>query len=169
MNSDDKLIIKIGKGNEAAFNELFHKYGDIILGYCCKYLKSEQAEEVSQEVWMRVIKAAPEYQPQGKALNWIFTIARNLCFNQEVFYTIPIEEVQIESPISLEDLLMKESEIEIILDKVQSLSTNQKVCILMFYVEEKTIEEISKFLKISLGSVKVNLFRARSSLKQELL
>ena len=170
MNQDDKLMKKIASGDEKAFNELFHKYGGIILGYCGKYLNKTEAEEVSQEVWMKVIKASQSYQPEGKCLNWLYTIARNLCFskydnrhdlplNETIFMTDTSDNADVE--------IEKEEELKGLLEKVDKLSLSQKTCVMMFYIEEKSIEEIAQYLKLTVSAVKVQLFRARNALRKE--
>lgn len=166
---DDELILKIAKGNEAAFNQLFNKYAALILGYCMKYLDKEKAEEISQEVWMRVIRFAPSYQPQGKTLNWLYTISRNLCYSTlESKHLSLDEDLVVSKEVSVEEVLVNQEEIILLMKKVKTLPKAQKVCIMMFYIEEKSIEEIANYLSISLSLVKVNLFRAREKLKEVL-
>ncbi len=169
MTEEDELILKIAKGSEAAFTKLFDKYGALILGYCMKYLEKEKAEEVSQEVWMRVIRFSSNYQSQGKALNWLYTIARNLCYSSLESVDLPLKDDLLSTPESSieEDLVLKD-DLKNIMKKVSTLPKVQKTCIMMFYIEEKSIEEIANYLSISLSLVKVNLFRAREKLKEVL-
>lgn len=169
MNTDDKLLKKIASGDEKAFNELFMKYGGLILGYCKKYLNQEQAEEVAQDVWMRVIRASKTYEPQGKALNWIYTIARNQCLGSLPKKDLELNEEIVGSEETLEKDLMATGEVREVFNKIEELPVTQKTCVMMFYVEEKTVEEISQTLRITQNLVKVSLFRARQKLKGEVI
>jgi len=169
MTTDDELIKKIASGDQKAFEKLFNSYGGKVLGYCMKYVKKEQAEEISQEVWMRVIRSAASYDPQGKCLNWLFTIARNLCFNalskeqktQDDFSNIA------DPKESVEETEINKEVMDQVFAKVDTLPLNQKTAVMMFYIEDKSIEEISNFLKMTINGVKTLLFRARNTLKAE--
>lgn len=172
QDSDDILILKISKGDNKSFEKLFSKYGPLVLGYCHKFLPGSEAEEISQEVWMRVIRFSPSYKPEGKALNWIYTIARNLCYNafkgqREVLSNDLLDMTPLQDSEDQEGSLIKSEQIKTIMDEMDQLPLNQRTALMMFYIEERSIEEISKYLNVTISNAKVLIHRGRKSLRKE--
>src|SRR5579872_730846 len=80
--TDDELMKKIAKGDERAFKALFDRHSGKIFGYARRLMGDpDKAEDVSQEVWMKIVKVAPSYKPTSHFIAWVFTIVRNTSFN----------------------------------------------------------------------------------------
>jgi RNA polymerase sigma-70 factor, ECF subfamily len=80
--SDDELMAKIAAGSDSAFRDLFDRHGSRVLGYCCRFLATqERGEDVTQEVWIKVIRSAPSYRAEGKFASWILSIAHTTCLD----------------------------------------------------------------------------------------
>jgi RNA polymerase sigma factor (sigma-70 family) len=78
--ADEKLLERAGRGDKEAFQELYRNTYRRVYGYVLSIVKDPgDAEEVLQETFVRVWTSCPNYQPQGKPLAWIFTIAKNEC------------------------------------------------------------------------------------------
>lgn len=76
---DESLFEEIANGNKEAFTTLYHLTDKVIYAYILSILKNvEDANDVMQETYLKILSAAHLYQPQGKPLAWMFTIARNL-------------------------------------------------------------------------------------------
>lgn len=173
--NDHELIQKVAKGDSGAFTNLLGRYKGQVYGTCYYILGDKSlAEDLSQETWIRVVKAASEYQPSAPLLAWILRIARNACFNelrhrkrwteltQENAEKIPDEA------ISITDLL-EDAENESKLKKaILELSPQQKLALMMVVQEEKSHAEIAQEIGCSVGAVKVLLFRARESLRKKM-
>lgn len=169
MTSEDKLMKLIASGDQKSFETLFNLHGGKVLGYCLRYLNKEKAEEVSQEVWMRIIRSASNYKPEGKFLNYAFTIARNQCFtslDKELNSSSEVLNLPDTGEL-LEDREIKKEAVREVFTVVETLPLNQKAAFLMFYIEDKSLEEIAEFLKITIGGAKTLLFRARATIKEE--
>lgn len=79
--SDEKLLIQAGKGDKEAFRRLYEGTYRTVYSYILSIAKNtSDSEEILQDTYMRVWTGAPGYEPQGKPLAWIFTIARNRCY-----------------------------------------------------------------------------------------
>lgn len=78
---DEMIFIHIAEGNKTAFTKLYQLTDKVIYAYILSILKNtEDAKDVMQETYLKILSAAHLYQPQGKPLAWMFTIARNLCY-----------------------------------------------------------------------------------------
>ena len=71
------------KGDLAAFGELFERHEKLLLNFLLRFVRDKAtAEDLLQEVFLRVVKSAVQWQPSAKVSTWLFTIARNLCTDQ---------------------------------------------------------------------------------------
>ena len=170
--NDDQCMKRIAKGEEEPFQVLFKRYGELVLGYCHRLLLDRsQAEDASQEVWVKVIRASKKYKSSGKCRAWILQIARNTCFNlMRKAKKAQFEERNDEAvaDFSQEDVLtlLEKHEGTYQLKKlIDQLPGGQRVALLLWMTEEKTYAEIAKEMEITESSVKSLIFRARQSLR----
>lgn len=76
---DERLIDRIGKDDKQAFQEFYERVNAVLFAYILSLVKDQHdAEELLQETYLKIRSAAHLYQPQGKPMAWVFTIARNL-------------------------------------------------------------------------------------------
>lgn len=79
---DIELMLRFQAGDPGAFRDLFAKHQKRIINFCYRFCKTpEAAEEMAQEVFLRVYKAAPRYKPGARFSTWLFRIATNVCLN----------------------------------------------------------------------------------------
>ncbi len=96
--SDEKLLLKIAKGDQEAFRQLYQNTDKTMYSFILSVVRNPQdAEEIMQETYLRIWTSAGSYQAQGKPLAWMFTIARNLCYMR-------FRDQKHESDIGLSDL-----------------------------------------------------------------
>ena len=82
MDTDFKLIKQMRQGDEAAFDLFIHKYYSDILRYCTYHCHdSEEAKDLTQDTFLRFFSGFASYSHRGKAKNYLYTIAGNLCKN----------------------------------------------------------------------------------------
>lgn len=178
---DVELMGRIREGDFAAFEQLIEIHQRSVIGTVAKMLGNpSEAEDISQQVFIRVWKSAPRYEPQAKFTTWLFTITRNLVFNEvrrrqrkptvsvqereETTHRV-VEDVQGSSPD--EDLLR--SEMEAAINRaIEALPEKQRLAVVLRRYEEMPYEEIGAVLSMSVPAVKSLLFRARTQLKESL-
>src|SRR5512135_36375 len=81
--SEWEIMAELAKGNLSAFREIVEQYQNPLLNYIYRYTGDRAAaEDISQEVFLRVFKTAKEYQPLSSFKTWLFKIATNLCLNE---------------------------------------------------------------------------------------
>jgi len=169
--SDLELIRGVQSGDQGAFEQIVRRYQNRLFNFIFRYIgESQSAEDITQEVFLKVWQAAPSYEPRAEVSTWIFKIAYHLSLNElgrrkryRIFHeSFCREEVHIcvsEPTISRES----ESEIMQILDK---LPENQRAALLMRVNEGFSYREISQILNTSVSAVESLIFRARTCLRQ---
>lgn len=181
--SDDQLMEKIAKGDKESFGILFNRHGGKVLGYALRLLGGDQfmAEDISQNVWIKVVQRASSYQQTGSFIAWIYTITRNsvidemrrkkvdsLQYNSDETSETPstIENSLELSQKSFEAYLLENSDLVIIKKSVDELPEAQRIALTIWLVEDKSYEEIAEHFQQSVSSVKSLLFRAKQNLKE---
>jgi RNA polymerase sigma-70 factor (ECF subfamily) len=178
-DDDDDLMGQIAKGDSGAFRRLFEKHGGHVVGYATRYLQSrDRAEDVAQEVWIKVVRLAPSYAGKGHFVAWVYTMIRNHCLNelrsQKRFVSLsPLSQeesqeslaLELPAPDDLENELLKKENWANLKAKIDNLPEVQRVALLLYVVEDLSYEEIAQELNATVSSVKSLLFRARRQLE----
>jgi len=178
--SDDVLMAKIGRSDMKAFRELFERHGGHVLGYAQKYVSSrEKAEDITQDVWMKVIRLAPSYNGEGHFVAWIYTITRNMCLNElrgerrlVVSDTIvddaeSAQAIELPPAQTLEDEILSKENWAELKGCIDSLPETQRVALLMYAVEDLSYDDIARELETTVGAVKSLIFRARGHIAKQ--
>lgn len=170
----------IGKGSKPAFEELFRRYAGRVVGYCARLVGDRgSGEDLAQEVWIRIAKAAPDWKPKASFRAWVLTIARNASLNflrdrrklgsfqengdQEVAQAEA--SLDLGAPSAL-DTLMNAQNRDRLMRAIDELSDTKRTAIMMWLIEEMSQEEIARELAMSVAAVKSLLFRVRNDLEK---
>jgi len=180
--SDVALMLRVRDGDLEAFETLVTRHQHSVVGTAAKMLGgTADAEDIGQQVFMRVWKHAARYQPSAKFTTWLMTITRNLVFNelrrrrrsQQVSMdadegdTIRHQFVDEQAAAPSEEML--DSELHEAIDAaIAGLPEAQRLAIVLRRYEGMPYEEIAEVLKTSVPAVKSILFRARAELKARL-
>lgn len=175
------LMLRVKEGETNAFEELVELHQHAVIGTVAKMLGNPaEAEDIAQQVFIRVWKSAARYEPQAKFTTWLFTITRNLVFNEvrrrKRKPAVSIEEREEEFHLMeadkhtsspAESALQGELE-EAVENAIAELPEKQRMAVVLRRYEEMPYEEIGKVLELTVPAVKSLLFRARSQLKENL-
>jgi RNA polymerase sigma-70 factor (ECF subfamily) len=178
---DHALMKRIGAGDHEAFRELVERHQNAVIGTVAKMLgNASEAEDISQQVFMRVWRHAKRYRPDAKFTTYLFTITRNLVFNEtrrrsrkkEVSADEREETTKhliADSPDRRPDAELLQLELQQAVDAaIASLPETQRMAVILRRYEQLSYEEIAKTLKLSVSAVKSTLFRARTTLRESL-
>lgn len=179
---DVALMLRVKTGDLEAFEALVERHQHSVVGTAAKMLGGVgDAEDIGQQVFIRVWKSAPRYEPSAKFTTWLMTITRNLVFNEmrrlQRSRLVPMETDQDDAPqhqyadteaaTPNEELLNAELQTAVN-DAIGSLPETQRTAIVLRRYENMPYEEIAKVLRTSVPAVKSILFRARADLKEKL-
>ena len=162
MDSDFLLIHRMKNGDDTAIETFVRKYYPVILRYCHLHLRDKNySEDATQEVFARFFRTLNQYQHYGKAQNYLYVIAANICRD---FYRKPeeisVEELPDEPILEMEPLDLR-LDVRGALDKLPP--ELREVTILFFFQEVKQ-KEIARILNIGLPLVKYRIKRAKELL-----
>jgi len=173
IHEDQYYITKITQGDAVSFAVLVDRYKDLVYTLAFRMLKSrEEAEEVSQDVFLKVFKSLSKFKGESKFSSWIYRITYNACLDkirkqkrEPIVVTIDeFTEHQVNTIDNALDKLVEKEHKQLIQDCLQLLPSDVGFLLTLYYFEEQSIEEISKIIGISNTNVKVKLFRSRKKM-----
>ncbi len=163
MDSDFLLIQRMKNGDEGAVDTFVRRYYPTVLRYCRLHIRDQgYAEDLAQETFERFFRAFDRYRHYGKAANYLYVIAANVCRDHYGKRKMTASE-------SLpEELACKEEDIEGRLDAraaLDRLPPEIRETAVLFFCQEMTQKEIARILEIGVPLVKYRVRRARELLK----
>jgi RNA polymerase sigma-70 factor (ECF subfamily) len=182
---DAALMLRVKRGDRAAFAGLVEKYKQPVMNFIYRTLRDEtEAEDLAQNVFLQVYKSRKRYKQTAKFSTWLFTIARNLCLNElrrrSRHPAASLEETHAEhedqprrqfedkSQIAPAEKLLHGELEQKILEALDGLPENQRSAILLCRQEDLSYEEIAEILGCSLSATKSLIHRGRETLKEKL-
>jgi RNA polymerase sigma-70 factor (ECF subfamily) len=181
--TDVQLMLDVKAGDEASFDLLLRKYRLPLVNFLFRMVRdTATAEDLTQEVFLRVYRARKQYSPSAKFTTWLFRIATNLALNSvrdnrhrraDVSIDVPVEEDEAPRELPAREMRIDEHMIErdrseFIRRAVSSLPEKQRVAVLLHKYEEMDYGEIAKVLECSESALKSLLFRAYETLRVQL-
>lgn len=178
---DEELMCSYQKGDVPAMDEILRRYKNPVYSFIYRLSRSpEEAEDISQEVFLRVHQYRSRYTPSGKFSTWIFSIAHHLFIDsiRKKRWLIswprkeddPDELVDFASPThSAAEISENQDLTAKVKSCIQGLPFLQKEALILREYEQMGYDEIGAILNKSLGTVKTLIHRARENLKNKLL
>jgi RNA polymerase sigma-70 factor (ECF subfamily) len=185
IDPDTQLMLDFKAGDEHAFQNLFDTYKSRVITYCFRFCDNRAvAEELAQETFVRVYKAARRYRPKARFSTWLFKIATNVCLNElrRPAYRNRIESldrildhqaVQVPEPAAKRterpDAMLDLQEQQVLVHKaLEQLPEQQRAALLLRIEGEFSYEEIGQQINRSKHHVKTLIHRGRLRLKKSL-
>ncbi len=172
-NNDQHYINQIINGDTNAFSVLVDRYKDLVFTLALRMLKNrEEAEEVSQDTFIKTYKSLHKFKGDSKFSTWIYKVAYNTCLdrlkkNKKHFNDVAIDEFtehQIKTMDNALDKMEQQEHNQAIKDCLTLLPNDDSFLLTLYYFEERSLEEISKIIGIKANNVKVKIFRSRKKL-----
>jgi RNA polymerase sigma-70 factor (ECF subfamily) len=176
---DQNLMIQVSRGDRLAFEKLYQKFKGPIMNFVANMVRNQSvAEELVQEIFLKVYRAREEYLPTAKFSTWFWTIARNTAFDhlrkkRDLLLddaSVPSEESpslidQLETPLSNAEMqLVENAENKRLQNCMQELTPKQREATLLRIISELSYEEIASTIGTSLSSVKSLIHRSKQVL-----
>jgi RNA polymerase sigma-70 factor (ECF subfamily) len=182
---DVRLMVQVRNDVPGAFETLVERYQNRLVGVLFHLVGNlQEAEDLCQEVFLRIYKARKGYRPKSKFSTWLFTIANNLALNHlrskgrsstapagstSSSQTVHSVGHQVEAREGTPSAQMRQAELaELVRDAVAVLSEDQKMAVLLNKFEELSYAEIAAIMGRSPAAVKSLLARARNQLREQL-
>jgi RNA polymerase sigma-70 factor, ECF subfamily len=178
QDPDVQLMLKAGEGNLQSFEQLVLKHQKAVLNAAFRYTGNPSvAEELTQDVFVRVFRAAKSYRPEARFSTWLFTIVRNVCMNykmregkQDHQMDADNDFVEISQNQENPEERVIRRELEVKIQKaIMSLPETLRMPLILSQFQQMPYEEIAKVLELSVAAVKVRIHRARNALAERLV
>lgn len=177
MPTDEELLEEIHSGSQAAMEVLVKKYYKNIFSYIYRKIGDYHISyDLTQEVFIKMMKAIDRYEGRGKFRNWLLKIAVNHCndYYKSKSFKNKSREIQLEDRISenndkVWDLLKKKIERNLVKKAILSLPDYQRDVMILRYYHDMKIKDIADVTDSKEATVKSRLRQGTSKLKESLL
>lgn len=183
IDPDNELVKRVARGDDEAFKLLFERHHRLAWSVIYRQLGSAAAsEDLVQEAFLRVYRAAPKYEPSAKFSTWFYTVVTNLCLNykrdrardrlrlvggDEEGESNALEQLAAVEPDEHgDDEAQKRT--QAVQQAIAELPENQRMALILSRYEEKSYEEVAEILGVTVAAVKSLTSRARTTLKEKL-
>ncbi|HZW92019.1 MAG TPA: sigma-70 family RNA polymerase sigma factor [Candidatus Eremiobacteraceae bacterium] len=183
--SDAEVMLRVKAGDESAFDFLVQKYRRPLVSFMYRMARNTAAaEDLAQEVFLRVYRSRQTYEASAKFTTWLYRIATNLAVNhardtrkERPEVTVSLDEPNEEtgttmdvadSTMTVEENLVRRERLAAIRSKVEALPERQRLAVIMHKYQQMDYKQIADVLKLSESATKSLLFRAYESLREQL-
>jgi RNA polymerase sigma-70 factor (ECF subfamily) len=183
--SDAEMMLRVKAGDDSAFDYLVQKYRRPIISFMYRMAhNAAAAEDLAQEVFLRVYRSRGNYEPSAKFSTWLYRIATNLGVNfaRDTRHERPENVTNLDEPDeetgqapdladktpNVEEEILRRERLAAIRQKVEALPERQRMAVLMHKYQQMDYRQIADVLKLSESATKSLLFRAYETLRQEL-
>jgi RNA polymerase sigma-70 factor, ECF subfamily len=183
--SDAAIMLRVAAGDESGFTYLVEKYHRPMVHFLFRMVHTQAvAEELAQEVFLRVYRSRESYRAEAKFTTWLYRIATNLAVNyardtkhertaQNVYLDVPDEETGTTPEVAddeptVEQRMLRDERMASIRKHVMGLPERQRMAVLMHKYQGLDYRQIGEVLKLSESATKSLLFRAYQTLREKL-
>jgi RNA polymerase sigma-70 factor, ECF subfamily len=183
--SDAEVMLRVKAGDDSAFNFLVQKYRRPIINFMYRMARNQAAaEDLAQEVFLRVYRSRSGYEASAKFSTWLYRIATNLAMNhirdtrhERPENTLNLDESDEETgqapdladkKPNVEEQILRRERLKAIREKIEALPERQRMAVLMHKYQQMDYRQIAEVLKLSESATKSLLFRAYESLRTQL-
>src|ERR1700686_2972822 len=182
LDFDAELMLRVKEGDGASFGVLLEKHRSSVVHFLYRMIQNHAvAEELAQEVFLRVYRSRSTYEPTAKFTTWLFRIATHLALNalrdgknerlqerlDDDSSDMPVRQVSDNRP-SIEQSMVYRARLDEVRRAIKTLPEKQRAAVLMHKYEEMEYSQIAKVLSCSESAVKSLLFRAYETLRVRL-
>jgi RNA polymerase sigma-70 factor (ECF subfamily) len=184
-SSDAAIMLRVAAGDESGFNYLVEKHYRAMIHFLFRMVRNQAvAEELAQEVFLRVYRSRESYRAEAKFTTWLYRIATNLAVNHArdtkheraastIYLDSPDEETGTTPDVAddepnVEQNLLRKERMAAIKQHVMALPERQRMAVLMHKYQGMDYKQIGDVLKLSESATKSLLFRAYQTLRDKL-
>jgi len=175
---DIDIIARVLNGDHNAYSALVERYQNYVFTISLRYVKArEDAEEVSQDVFVKAYRSLADFKGQSNFSTWLYTITTTTCITFLRKKKLEIHSLDNDKVFEVADSvdsgmranqIEQKSKVNMVNEAIKMLSADDAQVITLFYKGEQTLEEIAQILGKEPNAVKVQLHRARGRLKEKM-
>jgi len=183
--SDAEIMLRAKAGDQSAFDYLVQKYRRPMISFMYRMARNAAAaEDLAQEVFLRVYRSRASYEASAKFTTWLYRIATNLAVNhaRDTRHERPEVQVSLDEPdeesgttlelpdgnLTAEQVIVRRERMLAIRSKVEALPEQQRLAVIMHKYQQMDYKQIAEVLKKSESATKSLLFRAYETLRDQL-
>jgi len=183
--SDAQIMLRVKAGDDSAFEYLVQKYRRPMLSFMYRMAHNTAvAEDLAQEVFLRVYRSREKYEASAKFTTWLYRIASNLAVNhaRDTRHQRPENIVSLDEPdqdtgltmdlpdtsLTAEEAMVRRERLAAIRQRVEALPERQRLALIMHKYQQMDYRQIAEVLKLSESAIKSLLFRAYETLRRQL-
>lgn len=176
--TDTELIHAVLAGNSSAYSVLVERHQNFVFSLVLRYVKSrEDAEEVAQDVFVKAYRSLANFKGESKFSTWLYTVTTTTCLSFLRRKKLEIQSLDDEKVFAVADnidgglsagTIEQKSRVAFVNNAINMLPPDDALVITLFYKGEQTLEEIAAVLGKEPNTVKVQLHRARTKLRQKM-
>ena len=183
--SDAEIMLQVKAGDDSAFSYLAQKYRRPMVNFMYRTARNTAvAEDLAQEVFLRVYRSRQSYEASAKFTTWLYRIATNLAVNyiRDTRHERAENMVSLDEPdentgltvdvpdasLTVEETMMRRERMAAIRQRVQGLPERQRMAVIMHKYQQMDYRQIAEVLKLSESATKSLLFRAYETLRTQL-
>jgi len=183
--SDADVMLRVKAGDDSAFEYLVQKYRRPMVSFMYRMARNPAAaEDLAQEIFLRVYRSRESYEPSAKFSTWLYRIATNLAVNyaRDTRHERPENTVSIDEPdeetgltldvpdgsLTAEEAILRRERMVAIRQRVEALPERQRMAVIMHKYQQMDYRQIADVLKLSESATKSLLFRAYETLRVQL-
>jgi RNA polymerase sigma-70 factor (ECF subfamily) len=183
--SDADIMLRAKAGDQSAFDYLVQKYRRPMISFMYRMARNAAAaEDLAQEVFLRVYRSRASYEASAKFTTWLYRIATNLAVNhaRDTRHERPEVQVSLDEPdeesgttlelpdgnLTAEQVMVRRERMVAIRSKVEALPEQQRLAVIMHKYQQMDYKQIAEVLKKSESATKSLLFRAYETLRDQL-
>lgn len=170
---EHELVERCRRGDEGAFQELVNRYKDLVFALIGRTtIDRSKAEDLAQEVFLRVHRGLPYFRGEARLSTWIYRIVVNVCVQEKQGRTPAIESLdddrtEAREAAAARDSTFSDLELRDRLEKaIARLPANHRLLIAAHYLEGVRYEDLAEAMNLPIGTVKTHLHRAKRRLRR---
>jgi RNA polymerase sigma-70 factor (ECF subfamily) len=182
VDLDTQLMISVQRDDASSFAELLHRNRTLVINYLSRMVVNRAiAEELAQDVFIRVYRSRQTYEPTAKFSTWLYRITTNVALNYfrdekrsqnhislDVHDSLQVRREAQDQSLLVEDRLVREVVANQIRHAIRALPPKQRAAVIMHKYDEMDYAQIAKVLRCSPSAVKALMFRAYETLRMRL-
>jgi RNA polymerase sigma-70 factor (ECF subfamily) len=172
-HTDEELLPLVAGKVAGAFDELYHRYGQKMFGYFFRMLwkDKEKAEDNVQELFLKVINHAKDFETGRSFSTWLYSIAHNMCKNEYRKQEVRMKHAK---TITADTITPKEKHLDLqkfrvaVANCIGRLDEDKRSLFVLRFQEQLSVPQISSIMNIPEGTIKSRLFYLLKEMKNEL-